>query len=100
MEHGFAGKKTANRYPINSASQCFSRPAFQTVSVALKMKLAVGLDKFAADPGAAPARSWQRTRLNNVSERLVDCDPEWVFSKNSREAARDMKLVQFEYCPR
>ena len=55
VEHRFAGEKAADRYAVYAADEFAILPAFKAVSVALLVKLSIGFEELARDPGGATA---------------------------------------------
>ena len=57
VKHGFAGEEAANRDTVDAADKLVIQPAFEAVRVALLVKLGIGFEEFARNPGVAAARS-------------------------------------------
>src|SRR6516162_6018883 len=96
MKHRLSGKKSTERNSVNAADEFVVLPALQAVRMTLLIQLAIRGNEFRRNPGAAASARRLRATLHNVLKSAVQPDLKRRLSQHPRQAARDVKPVQFE----
>ena len=100
MKHGFTGEKSADGDAVDAPDEFVVLPAFQAVSMSLFVKLSIGSEELARNPGGAAARAGSGAAFHDLVKSAINCDLERDFANDFGKAVGDVELTEFEYSAR
>ena len=90
VKHRFAKKRPADCHTVKPAREFVVRPCLDRMGVPELVQTFVAFDDLIIDPGIFSFRATE----DHFTERLVDLDFENVFSKETPQSVRNVKILQ------